>query len=83
MSRHRRTKRPTPGRSRRPRLNTRTWTRLSDKQLLNVRLCDLDLSIKGAEIETDIHPNENHTIDGSNRYLDFKYTRINPSAGGP
>jgi len=38
-------------RSRRARLPARTWTRFSDKQLLNVRLCDLELSLKGSEIE--------------------------------
>jgi len=51
MSNPRRKKRAAPARSRRPRLTARTWTRLSDKQLLNVRLCDLDLSLKGTEIE--------------------------------
>jgi iron complex outermembrane receptor protein len=42
-----------------------------------------DAEIKGAELETEIHPIEHLSIDGSVSYLDFKYTSINPAAGGP
>ncbi|MEP7243465.1 MAG: TonB-dependent receptor, partial [Gammaproteobacteria bacterium] len=42
-----------------------------------------DAQIKGAELETEIHPVEHLSIDGSISYLKFKYTRINPAAGGP
>jgi iron complex outermembrane receptor protein len=42
-----------------------------------------DAEIKGAELETEIHPIEHLSIDGSISYLDFKYTSINPAAGGP
>jgi iron complex outermembrane receptor protein len=42
-----------------------------------------DAQIKGAELETEIHPIEHLSIDGSVSYLKFKYTSINPAAGGP
>ena len=42
-----------------------------------------DAEIKGAELETEIHPIEHLSIDGSISYLSFKYTSINPAAGGP
>jgi iron complex outermembrane receptor protein len=42
-----------------------------------------DAEIKGVELETEIHPIERLSIDGSVSYLDFKYTTINPAAGGP
>jgi iron complex outermembrane receptor protein len=42
-----------------------------------------DAEIKGAELETEIHPIEHLSIDGSISYLNFKYTSINPAAGGP
>jgi iron complex outermembrane receptor protein len=42
-----------------------------------------DAEIKGAELETEIHPMEHLSIDGSISYLNFKYTSINPAAGGP
>ena len=42
-----------------------------------------DAQIKGAELEAEIHPIQHLSIDGSFSYLNFKYTRINPAAGGP
>ena len=42
-----------------------------------------DAHIKGAELETEIHPIDRLTIDGSISYLKFDYTSINPAAGGP
>jgi iron complex outermembrane receptor protein len=42
-----------------------------------------DAEIKGAELETEIHPIERLSIDGSVSYLNFKYPSINPAAGGP
>ena len=39
--------------------------------------------IKGFELETTIDPGNGLLIDGSLSYLDFKYTSINPQAGGP
>jgi iron complex outermembrane receptor protein len=42
-----------------------------------------DAEIKGAELETEIRPIDNLSIDASVSYLDFKYTTINPAAGGP
>jgi iron complex outermembrane receptor protein len=39
--------------------------------------------IKGFELETTIDPRNGLLIDGSLSYLDFKYTSINPQAGGP
>nr|WP_243415207.1 TonB-dependent receptor [Altererythrobacter segetis] len=39
--------------------------------------------IKGFELETTIDPRNGLLIDGSFSYLDFKYTSINPQAGGP
>ena len=38
--------------------------------------------IKGAELEATIDPRNGLLIDGSVSYLDFKYTSINPQAGG-
>ena len=38
---------------------------------------------KGVEVETTIQPIEGMSIDGSLSYIDFNYTTINPSAGGP
>ena len=42
-----------------------------------------DAHIKGAELETEIHPLDRLSIDGSISYLQFNYTSINPAAGGP
>ncbi|HEY4214778.1 MAG TPA: TonB-dependent receptor [Steroidobacteraceae bacterium] len=42
-----------------------------------------DAHIKGAELETEIHPIDRLSIDGSISYLKFDYTSINPAAGGP
>ncbi|MBO9498978.1 MAG: TonB-dependent receptor [Novosphingobium sp.] len=42
-----------------------------------------DAHIKGFELETNIDPGNGLLIDGSVSYLDFKYTDINPQAGGP
>jgi iron complex outermembrane receptor protein len=39
--------------------------------------------IKGAELEATIDPRNGLLVDGSVSYLDFKYTSINPQAGGP
>ena len=39
--------------------------------------------VKGLEGEFEFHPVEHLTIDGSASYIDFKYTSINPLAGGP
>jgi iron complex outermembrane receptor protein len=42
-----------------------------------------DAEVKGAELETVVHVIDGLTFDAAYSYLDFKYTRINPSAGGP
>ena len=42
-----------------------------------------DANVKGAELETELHPFAGLQIDGSLSYLDFDYTRIDPQAGGP
>jgi iron complex outermembrane receptor protein len=42
-----------------------------------------DAEIRGAELDTEIHPIDHLSIDGSISYLHFKYTSINPAAGGP
>ena len=42
-----------------------------------------DANVKGAELETELHPAKGLQIDGSISYLDFDYTRIDPQAGGP
>ena len=42
-----------------------------------------DATVKGAELEAEIHPAGGLTIDGSISYLDFKYDRIDPQAGVP
>jgi iron complex outermembrane receptor protein len=42
-----------------------------------------DAEVKGVELEALLRPLERLTIDTSYSYLDFKYTRINPAAGGP
>jgi len=42
-----------------------------------------DAEIKGFEVEASLRPVEGLSIDGSLSYIDFKYTSINPSAGGP
>ena len=42
-----------------------------------------DANVKGAELETELHPFAGLQIDGSISYLDFDYTRIDPGAGGP
>jgi iron complex outermembrane receptor protein len=42
-----------------------------------------DAEVKGVELETVLHPMDNLSIDASYSYLDFKYTSINPNAGGP
>ena len=39
-------------------------------------------TVKGAEVETEIHPIPGMTIDGSLSYLDFKYAYINPLVSG-
>jgi iron complex outermembrane recepter protein len=39
--------------------------------------------MKGVEIETVFRPIRGLSIDAAYSYLDFKYTYINPSAGGP
>lgn len=39
--------------------------------------------IKGIEAETEIHPLTGLTFDGAVSYLDFRYTKIDPAAGGP
>jgi iron complex outermembrane receptor protein len=42
-----------------------------------------DAEMKGAELEVLMRPADRLSIDASASYLDFKYTRINPAAGGP
>jgi iron complex outermembrane receptor protein len=42
-----------------------------------------DADIKGFEVETTIDPHNGLLLDASLSYLDFKYTSINPQAGGP
>ncbi|MEO8306625.1 MAG: TonB-dependent receptor [Pseudomonadota bacterium] len=42
-----------------------------------------DADIKGAELEVYYRPVAALQIDASYSYLDFKYTDINPAAGGP
>ena len=42
-----------------------------------------DADVKGAELEAEVHPGGGLMFDGSISYLDFKYTRIDPLAGGP
>lgn len=42
-----------------------------------------DAEIKGAELEVLVRPIDKLSIDASYSYLDFKYTYINPNAGGP
>ena len=42
-----------------------------------------DAEVKGLEVETILRPLDKLSIDASYSYLDFKYTRINPDAGGP
>jgi iron complex outermembrane receptor protein len=42
-----------------------------------------DAEIKGVELEALVRPIDNLSIDASFSYLDFKYTYINPNAGGP
>jgi iron complex outermembrane receptor protein len=42
-----------------------------------------DAHIKGFELETTIDPHNGLLVDGSLSYLKFKYTSINPQAGGP
>jgi len=39
-------------------------------------------TVKGAELETELHPIPGLTIDGSLSYLDFKYTYISPLVSG-
>jgi iron complex outermembrane receptor protein len=39
--------------------------------------------MKGVELETVLRPVDGLSIDGSISYLDFKYTYLNPQAGGP
>ncbi len=39
--------------------------------------------IKGAELEAGFRPLDGLLIDSAVSYLDFKYTRIDPRAGGP
>lgn len=42
-----------------------------------------DAHVKGFELETQMRPIDGLTIDGALSYIDFKYTRIDPLAGGP
>lgn len=42
-----------------------------------------DAEVKGAELEVNFRPIAGLSIDGSFSLLDFKYTDINPAAGGP
>ena len=42
-----------------------------------------DAEMKGVELETVLRPLDGLSIDASFSYLDFKYTYINPDAGGP
>lgn len=42
-----------------------------------------DAEVKGFELETLLRPVSRLSIDASYSHLDFKYTRINPDAGGP
>ena len=42
-----------------------------------------DADVKGAELEVNYRPIAGLSIDGSFSLLDFKYTDINPAAGGP
>jgi len=42
-----------------------------------------DAEMKGVEVETTLEPVEGLLIDGSASYLHFKYTELNPAAGGP
>ena len=42
-----------------------------------------DADVKGAELEVNYRPIAGLSIDGSFSLLDFKYTYINPAAGGP
>ena len=42
-----------------------------------------DANVKGAELEFELHPTEALSIDASASYLDFQYTRIDPSVGDP
>jgi iron complex outermembrane recepter protein len=42
-----------------------------------------DADVKGAELEVNYRPIAGLSIDGSFSLLDFKYTNINPDAGGP
>jgi iron complex outermembrane receptor protein len=39
-------------------------------------------TVKGAEVETELHPMPGLTIDGSLSYLDFNYTYISPLVAG-
>jgi len=38
-----------------------------------------DATVKGVEVETEIHPIGGLTFDGSASYTDFRYDRVNPS----
>jgi iron complex outermembrane recepter protein len=42
-----------------------------------------DAEVKGAELETVVHLVDRLQFDAAYSYLDFKYTSINPAAGGP
>jgi iron complex outermembrane receptor protein len=42
-----------------------------------------DAEMKGVELEAMLRPIDRLVMDASFSYLDFKYTRINPDAGGP
>lgn len=42
-----------------------------------------DAEMKGVELEALLRPLDHLSIDASYSYLDFKYTTINPAAGGP
>jgi len=42
-----------------------------------------DAHIKGIEAELSLRPVDGLSIDGAVSYVDFKYTSINPLAGGP
>lgn len=39
--------------------------------------------IKGLEVEANLRPTDAFTLDAALSYVDFKYTSINPQAGGP
>jgi len=42
-----------------------------------------DAEMRGVELESTLHPTSNWSMDASASYMKFKYTYINPQAGGP